>query len=72
MCDHVRLTFLLLPMGGSRGGTCGLDLPFGKSPVAIGFLEVLVQTPLEKQLDPSGPIASRGRSARPSAKYVDD
>ena len=35
-------------------------------------LEILVQTPLEKQLDPMGPIASRGRFVRPSVKYVDD
>ena len=35
-------------------------------------LEILVQTPLEKQLDPFGPIASRGRFALPSVKYVDD
>ena len=27
--------------------------------------------PLERQLDPLGSIASRGRSIRPSAKYVD-
>ena len=35
-------------------------------------LEILVRTSLEKQLDPLGPIASRGRSERPSVKYVDD
>ena len=34
-------------------------------------LEILVRTPLEKQLDHLGPIASRGRSVRPSVKYVD-
>ena len=27
--------------------------------------------PLEKQLDPLGPFAPRGRSVRPSVKYVD-
>ena len=41
-------------------------------PLALGFSEILVQTTLEKQLDPMGPIASRGRSVRPSVKYVDD
>ena len=28
--------------------------------------------PLEKQLDPSGPIAYRGRPIQPSVKYIDD
>ena len=31
-------------------------------------LEILVQTPYEKQLDPSGPTASLGSSVRPSVK----
>ena len=36
-------------------------------------LEILVRTPLEKQLDPSGPIfASLGRSIRHPMKNVDD
>ena len=35
-------------------------------------LEILVQTPLEKQLDPLGPIASRGRSVWHAVKYLDD
>ena len=35
-------------------------------------LEILVWTLIEKQLDPSGPMASRGRSVQPSVKYVDD
>ena len=35
-------------------------------------LENLGRTTLEKQLEPSGPIASRGWSLRPSVKYVDD
>ena len=34
--------------------------------------EILVRNPFEKQLDPLGPIASRGGFVRPSAKYVDD
>ena len=68
--------------GGGGGGTGGLDPlgrgldPPGKSQVAIGFPKNLVLTSLEKQLDPpplekQGPIASRGRSLRPSVKYVD-
>ena len=39
------------------GGGRGPDPP-RKSPVC---LEILVGTPGEKQMDPSGPIASRGR-----------
>ena len=35
-------------------------------------LEILVQTSNEKLLDPSGPIASRGRFVWPSVKYVDN
>ena len=35
-------------------------------------LKILVRTPLEKQSDPSGPIAYRERSVRPSVKYVGD
>ena len=33
------------------------------------FLEIMVWVLLEKQLDPRGPIATRGRSVRPSVKY---
>ena len=63
-------------MGGSRGWGWdrGSGTP-GKSQVAISFLrhlDIQLQTPIEKQLDPSGPIASRGRSVRPSVKYVDN
>ena len=39
--------------------------------MAIGFLRNTGTDPLEKQLDPSGPIASGGRSVRPSLKYFD-
>ena len=48
-------------MGGSRGGARGPDPP-GKSQVAViaFFFEVLVRTPLKKQLD--YPIASQRRS----------
>ena len=35
-------------------------------------LEILVPHSLEKQLDPWGPIASRGRSVLPSVKYTVD
>ena len=42
----------------------------GKIKVAIFSLEILIRTPHEKQLDPSGPIASRGRYVQPSVKYV--
>ena len=31
-------------------------------------LKILGTDPLQKQLDPSGPTASRGRSVRPSVK----
>ena len=42
-------------------GTRGPDTPW-KSPVAIGYLWNSGTDPLEKQLDPMGPIASRRRS----------
>ena len=32
----------------------------------------MLRTPLEKQLDPWGPIATRGRSVERSVKYIDD
>ena len=35
-------------------------------------LEILARTSPKEQLDPSGPIASRGRSVRPYVNYVDD
>ena len=49
-------------MGGSRGGTDVLIPHLENQKWLIVFLEILVRTPLEKQLDPSGHIASRGRS----------
>ena len=62
-------------MGRSRGGgggvIGGLEHP-GKSQVAIGLLRNTGTDPLEKQLDPLGPIASQGRFVRPSVKNVDD
>ena len=65
-------------MGGSRGWGLGLD-PLGKSQF-ICFPRNTGTDPLEKQLEPSGPIASRGRSVqgpvasrvrslRPSVEY---
>ena len=61
-------------MDGSRGGwTGGPDPPHWK--ITSGYrysLEILVRTPLEKQLDSGGPIASRGRFVRPSVICVDD
>ena len=56
--------------GGDRGGGRGPDPPHLKSQDAICFLRNPGTDPHEKQLDPSGPIASRGRSERPSVKYV--
>ena len=47
-------------------------MPPGKSEVAIDFIGTTGADPLEKQLDPLGPIACRGRSVRPSVIYVDD
>ena len=44
--------------GGGGGG--GVQDPPGKSPVAIGFLKILVWTPFQ------------GRSVRPFVKYIDD
>ena len=55
-------------MGGSRGGDRGSGLHPVKSDVFIGFLSNFGT----KQLDPLCPIACRGRSVRPSVKYVDD
>ena len=44
----------------------------GKSQVAIGILKNNGTEPLDKQLDPSSPLAYRGRSVQPSVKYVAD
>ena len=46
--------------------------PPEKSRVAMIDLRNSGTDPLEKQLDPSGPIASRGRFVRPSVKYLYD
>ena len=45
---------------------------YGCPQVSIGFLKNSGIDPLEKHLDPLGPIASRGLSVRPSEKYIDD
>ena len=50
----------------------GCPDPPGKSQVGIGFLRNTgTDSPLEKQLDPMGPIVSRGRYVWPSVKYFD-
>ena len=62
-------------MGRSRGEGEGSGPPThtGNLQVAIIFLrEILVWTPLEKQLDHLGLIATPGRSVQPSLKYLDD
>ena len=51
---------------------CCLEGPPGKSQVVIGFFMKSGTDPLRKQLDPWGPIASRGGCVRPFVKYVDD
>ena len=53
-------------MGGSREGGQGVQTP----KVATGLLRNSGTDPLEEQLNPTGPIASRGRSVRASVKYV--
>ena len=61
-------------MGGSRGGggqSVRTPTPVNFQ-VAICFLRHTGTDPLEKQLDPSGPTASWGRSVSTSVKYVDD
>ena len=59
-------------MGGSRGNS-GSGSPTWKITSSYRFpLNTGTDPPLEKQLGPTGPIASRGRSGRPSVKYDDD
>ena len=68
--------YILLFIGGYSGGQGAGDQnpppQPGKSQVAIGFLRNSGTDPLEKQLDPMGPIASKGRSVRPSKNCDDD
>ena len=54
-------------LGGSSGGTGGSDPP---PPGKYVSIKILAMTPLEKQLDPLGPIASQGRSVPTSVKYM--
>ena len=49
-----------------------VQIPPGKSQMAIGFVRNSGTDLLEKQVDPSGPIASRGRYVLTSVKYVDE
>ena len=60
-------------MGGSRAqGVRTSDRgPLENHMLLYFSLEILVRSPLEKQLDPLGPIASREKSVWPSVKYVD-
>ena len=60
-------------MGGLIGGQGGPCPPPSEKPKEpIGFLRNTSLDPLEKQLDPLGPIASKGRFIQPFVKYVDD
>ena len=62
-------------MVGSRGWIGDPDPHLGKLQVAIGVLRntgTFVRTSLEKQLDPLGPIAFRGRYAQPFLKCVEE
>ena len=62
----------LTTMGVSRDGDRGYrPLRLGNSQVAMVFLRNGTD-PLQKQMDPCGPIASRGRFVRPFVKYVID
>ena len=54
-----------------RGGIGGPDPPMENHKLLYVCLEIIVWTPLKKQLDPRGLIASRGSSIWPSVKYVD-
>ena len=61
--------------GGGGGGGWGTGLRTTPPPLTVNirFLRNIDTDSLEKQLDPSGkgPIASRGRPAWPSLKYVE-
>ena len=63
---------VILFMGGSGGEGGSGSGPLENYNLLKVTLGSVVRTPLEKQLDPSGPIASRGRSVRPSLKNVND
>ena len=57
---------------GERGGYKGSESPIENHKLLYVSLKILVQTLLQKQLDPLGPIASWERSLQPSVKYVED
>ena len=67
----MRLDVVKMYTMGESWGLGALPLENHKWPYRVS-LEILTRTPLEKQLDPSGPIASRGRSVYRSVKYVDE
>ena len=74
LCNSVTLSFRnfvlhWMTCADPEGGQ-GVLTPSGKSQVAIGFHRNTGMDPQEKQLDPLGPIASRGRSILCSVKYV--
>ena len=50
------------------GGGAGVRTPLENHKLSYVSLETLVRTPLEKQLDPLDPIASRRGFVRPSVK----
>ena len=59
-------------MGGSRGwgGGNGSRPHLENHKLLYVSLEILVRTPLEKQLDTWCPIAFQGRPVQPSVRYV--
>ena len=59
-------------MGGSRGGQGVRPFPLEYHKLLYVSLEILERTPFQKQLDPLGPVASRGRFVRSSVKYIGD
>ena len=60
--SDLGLHFMGVSRGGGPEGGGGPDPHWNNMWQKVCF-EILVRTPLKKQLDPSGPIASRGRSA---------
>ena len=58
--------------GHIQRGDRGLDPPpLENLKLLYVYLDILVLTPLDKQLNPLGPIASQGKSVRLSVKYVE-
>ena len=60
-------SFTIISHARIQMGTGARFPPTGK--LAKGFRRDSCTDPLEKQLNPSGPIASRGRSVRNSVRY---